>query len=238
MIGQFLELSVSAQPLAASFEFYSALGFTSIAVGDTLPNPYMVFFDGNVAIGLHDREQPGPALTFVRPRLKDYVRALRRVDIELDYAHLTDNEFNRVGFTDPTGQAIALLEARTFPPGDWNRQNVPACGEFLEYSVPTDQLGPSREYWEALGLVPIAGGEGPHPWVRLQGHGLVIGLHETFFRPGLSFRSPHLDARVEYLRAKGVNVRPHNPIADREQHSATLTAPEGSVIYLFGAGAQ
>ena len=26
------------------------------------------------------------------------------------YAHLADNEFNRVGFADPTGQSIALLE--------------------------------------------------------------------------------------------------------------------------------
>jgi catechol 2,3-dioxygenase-like lactoylglutathione lyase family enzyme len=238
MVGQFLELSIAAQPLAASFEFYQALGFTSLPVGDSLPDPYLVLFDGNVTIGLHDREHPVSSLTFVRPGLKDYVRALRRLGIELEYAHLADSEFNRVGFADPTGQPIALLEARTFPPGDWNQHNVAACGRFLEYSLPTDSLAQSREFWGALGFTPTTAGTAPHPWERLSGHGLTIGLHETHFRPGLSFRSPNLQARLAYLHAKGVAARAGSAIADREQASATLTAPEGTVIYLFEGGEQ
>ena len=196
MVGQFLELSIAAQPLAASFEFYRALGFTSLPVSDSLPHPYLVLFDGSVTIGLHEREQDSASLTFVRPQLRDYVRALRRLDIDLAYAHLADNEFNHVGFADPTGQLIALLEARTFPPGDWNRQNVSACGEFIEYSVPTASLPASLEFWRSLGFEPTGSGTAPHPWQQLTGHGLTIGLHETHFRPGLSFRSPHLDARL------------------------------------------
>jgi len=238
MVGQFLEISVAARPLGPSFEFYRALGFTSIPVGDTLPDPYIALFDGTVTIGLHDREQPGSLLTFVRPNLRDYVRALRRVDVTLDYAHLTDTEFNRVGFTDPMGQSVALLEARTFPPGDWNRQNVSACGALLEYSLPTAALEQSQAFWTALGFAPIANGEAPHPWVRLAGHGLALGLHEAHFRPGLSFRAPHLEARLEYLRAKNITARADNPLADRAQHAATLTAPEGTVLYLFESGAQ
>jgi hypothetical protein len=238
MVGQFLELSIAAQPLAASFEFYRALGFTSLPVSDSLPDPYLVLFDGTVAIGLHEREQDGASLTFVRPRLRDYVRALRRLGIDLTYAHLADNEFNRVGFADPTGQSIALLEARTFPPGDWNRQNVAACGDFLEYSLPTESLPRASEFWQALGFEPTSTGTAPHPWERLVGHGLTIGLHETHFRPGLSFRAPRLDARLAYLAAKGVTARAGSPIADKAQASAMLTAPEGTAIYLFESGAQ
>lgn len=238
MVGQFLELSIEARPLAASFEFYLALGFTSLPVSDSLPHPYLVLFDGSVTIGLHEREQPGAALTFVRPGLRDYVRALRRVGIDLEYAHLADSEFNRVGFADPTGQSIALLEARTFPPGDWNPQNVPACGDFFEYSLPTDSLAASREFWQSLGFTSTASGTAPHAWERLTGHGLTLGLHEAHFRPGLSFRAPHLDARLAYLGAKGIAARPGSPIADRAQASATLTAPEGTVIYLFESGSQ
>lgn len=238
VVGQFLELSIAAQPLAASFEFYRALGFTSLPVSDSLPDPYVVLFDGSVAIGLHDREQEGARLTFVRPGLQDYVRALRRVGVDIAFAHLADNEFNRVGFSDPTGHSIALLEARTFPPGDWNRLNVSACGEFLEYSLPTESLAESREFWNALGFATTQSGTAPHPWERLTGHGLTIGLHETHFRPGLAFRSPHLDARLAYLGAKGISARPGSPIADRGQASAMLTAPEGTVIYLFESGAQ
>jgi hypothetical protein len=238
MVGQFLELSIAAQPLAESFEFYQSLGFASLPVGDSLPDPYLVLFDGRVAIGLHDREQPATSLTFVRPGLKDYVRALRRLGIELEYAHLADSEFNRVGFADPTGQPVALLEARTFPPGEWNEQNVAACGAFLEYSLPTESLAESRKFWQALGFTSSAAGDAPHPWERLSGHGLTLGLHESHFRPGLSFRSPNLAARLAYLNAKGVAARTGTPMADRAQPSATLTAPEGTTIYLFEGGEQ
>ena len=42
MLGQFLEYSVAARPLADSFEFFESLGFASIPVSDTLPDPYVV----------------------------------------------------------------------------------------------------------------------------------------------------------------------------------------------------
>src|SRR5436190_2970074 len=76
MLGQFLEYSVAGQPLAASFEFFESLGFASIPVSDTLPDPYVVCFDGHIAIGVHERAQSGPRLTFVRPGLRHYVRPL------------------------------------------------------------------------------------------------------------------------------------------------------------------
>jgi hypothetical protein len=96
MLGQFLEFSLAARPLAPSFDFFRSLGFASIPVADTLPDPYVVLFDGAVAIGLHDREQAGPRLTFVRPSLRDYVRPLRRLGLALAHEHLRDNEFNSV----------------------------------------------------------------------------------------------------------------------------------------------
>jgi len=238
MLGQFLEYSVAARPLAGSFEFYRALGFASIPVGDNLPDPYLVLFDGAVAVGLHDREQSATRLTFVRPELRAYVHALRRRDIELDFAHLGDGEFNCVGFTDPAGQAIALLEARTFPPADWNPYNVAACGEFFELTLPAHTLETSSRFWQSLGFTRVAAGDAPHAWHRLVGHGLTIGLHETHCRPGLSFRCPDLEARGEYLRAKGFHARAGSPIADPAQPSATLMAPEGTLLYLFESGAQ
>lgn len=238
MLGRFLEYSVAARPLAASFEFFRSLGFASIPVADTLPDPYLVLFDGAVAIGLHDREQTAPYLTFVRPGLRDYARALRRLDIELDYEHLRDSEFNSIGFTDPAGQAVALLEARTFPPGDWDPHNVATCGEFFELSLPAESLERSSGFWQALGFTVLAAGEAPHRWQRLAGPGLTLGLHETHCRPGLSFRCTDLPARMEYLRAKGLGPRAGSPLADRAQAAATLIAPEGTVIYLLESGTQ
>jgi hypothetical protein len=238
VLGRFLEYSVAARPLAPSFEFYRSLGFVSIPVSDTLPDPYVVLFDGAVAVGLHDRDQAAAQLTFVRPELRAYVRALRRLDLELDYEHLGDAEFNSVGFTDPAGHAIALVEARTFPPPAWDPHNLLACGELFEVTLPAHELGRSSRFWQALGFAPVAGGDAPHAWQRLAGYGLTIGLHEAHCRPGLSFRCTDLAARCEYLRAKHLRPQAGTPLADRAQPSATLTAPEGTVLYLFEKGAQ
>lgn len=237
MLGQFLEYSVASRPLAASFELLETLGFESIPVGDTLPDPYLVYFDGSVAIGLHDREQPGPQLTFVRPGLRDYVRPLRRLGLTLTHEHLRDHEFNSIGFVDPGGQEVVLLEARTFPPGEWEPKNVAICGEFFELSVPATDLDASSRFWRTLGLVDVAYGETPHRWRRLEGHGLSLGLHEVHCRPGLSFRCQDLGARVAYLHAKGFSARNGTPLTDRGQPSATLSGLDGTDFYLFETGA-
>jgi catechol 2,3-dioxygenase-like lactoylglutathione lyase family enzyme len=232
MLGQFLEFSFGARPLAGAYEFYRSLGFASIDTGDLLRDPYVALFDGDVAIGLHERELPGPVLTFVRPQLRDYVRGLRRAGIEIAETHLADDEFNQVLFEDPNGQAIALLEARTFTPGGWNSANVSACGRFLEYSLATHSLEESRAFWERLGFAAIADGQSPHAWLRLEGRGLVLGLHQARFRSGLCFRSEQLEARLEYLRAKGHEVRPGGPHTERVRDSAVLRAPGGETLYL------
>lgn len=238
MLGRFLEYSVASRPLAASFELLESLGFRSIPVGDTLPDPYLVYFDGTVAIGLHDREQLGPQLTFVRPGLRDYVRPLRRLGLTLTHEHLRDNEFNSIGFVDPGGHDVVLLEARTFPPGEWDAKNVAICGDFFELSVPATDLDASSRFWQALGLAELASGETPHRWRRLSGHGLTLGLHEVHCRPGLSFRCQDVGARIAYLNAKGFSARAGTPLADRGQASATLSGLAGTELYLFETGAQ
>lgn len=238
MLGQFLEYSVAARPLATSFEFFETLGFSSIPVSDTLPDPYLVCFDGAIAVGLHDRAQAGPRLTFVRPGLRHYVRPLRRLGVELTHENLRDSEFNSVGFSDPGGQEIVLIEARTFPPGDRDVRSVAVCGELFEVTLPAQDLDASSRFWRAFGLTTVAAGEAPHRWERLTGHGVTLGLHETHCAPGLSFRCDDLQARLEYVRAKGLAARAGTPLAERAQPCATLTGPERTHFYLFERGAQ
>jgi hypothetical protein len=238
MLGRFLEFSLSAEPLAASFEFFESLGFRSIPVNDSLRHPYLVCFDGAIAVGLHERAQSSPQLTFVRPGLRDYVRPLRRLGVALTHQRLADDEFHSAGFCDPGGHEAVLVEARTFPPGEWDPRKVAICGEFLEITLPAPELEESCRFWQALGFTAGASGEVPHRWRRLFGFGLTLGLHETHCAAGLSFRCAGLQPRLEYLRAKGLAARAGTPLADREQASATLTAPGGTPLYLFEKGAQ
>jgi predicted lactoylglutathione lyase len=233
MLGRFFAFSLAARPIAASYEFYGALGFRSIPVGDAENAPSAAFYDGAIALGIHDAGEPAARLTFVRPNLKQYVRALRRLGVTVEHAELADHRFNHVDFLDPNGQAVRLIEARTFPPGIWDERNVSACGAFLEYSVPTQSIESSRTFWEALGFVALAAGNDPHPWLRLAGRGLVLGLHEARFRPGLTFQAKFVSARYEYFKAKNFSPKAGCPLAPAAHPSATLFAPEGTPLYLL-----
>src|SRR5690606_2936685 len=185
------------------------------------------YFDDSVTFGLHERDAVSPALTFVRPDLRNYVRALRRLRIELDDVQLADDEFNRVAFRDPTGQTVVLLEARTFTPGTWEPHDVCVTGTFLEFSVPAEDLSAARAFWQELGLKAVAEGDTPHAFVRLAGHGLVLGLHAAHFQPGFAFVAPQLETRVEFLKAKGCTPRPGAPALAPRDKRASLTTPDG-----------
>jgi hypothetical protein len=238
MLGQFLEVSIPAHPVSTALEFYRSLGFRELPTGDILPWPYAPVWDGAATIGLQEVELGGPVLTFVRPELKAYVHGLRRAGVEFEYNQLADDQFNQAAFTDPNGQLVLLLEARTFSPATWEQSNVTACGEFLEYSIATHSVADSAAFWAPLGFEVVDEGAQPHPWVRMSGRGLTVGFHQaTQFPAGLSFRSPDLQARVQYLKAKGVDLRRKAPMAPDSSHTATLQGPAGLPLYLLdGAG--
>lgn len=234
MLGTFLEIGIQTDAIGAAFDEFGAVGFTALPVGDIRSGSYAVLSDGTVCIGLHERCLEGPSLTFVRPDLENYVRALRRLRIELEFANLGDQEFHELGFRDPNGQLVTLVEARTFSPIIGAMPVPSMCGKFLEFSLATSSLETSRHFWEALGFQAIAQGDEPHPWLRLAGPNLTLGLHQSaLFRPGVSFTAGQLGARVEYLRAKGHHARPRAPLASNERRSATLTIAASLPIYLL-----
>lgn len=234
MLETFLEIGVETQDIAAAFEELGSLGFASIDVGDIREHGYAVVSDGDACIALHSRELTGPWLSFVRPNLESYVRALRRKSIELEFARLGDQEFHEVGFRDPNGQLVTLVEARTFSPAAAHDIDASVCGTFVEYSLATGALEESAQFWQGLGFKTVAEGSEPHPWQRMRGAGLTIGLHESvLFRPGLSYSASQIGARVDYLRAKGHDVRSGVPVLAGERPSATLRLCVDLPIYLL-----
>ena len=234
VLGRFLEFGFAAHSIGDAFEFYRSLGFQSVAVGDILDHPYAVISDGAICIGLHERELDDSSLTFVRPDLRDYLRALRRQRVELEFSRLAEDQFNEAGFRDPNAQLITLMEAQTFSPGSWEDQTHSVCGEFLEYSQVTRSRAESEAFWQKLGFTTVGEGEEPHPWVRLTGYGITLGFHESVpFPPGLTFRATDIAARSEYMKAKGLDVRSGAPIEKSRAGSATLKAPNQTAFYLL-----
>lgn len=234
MLGRLLEFSLTASPIAPALEFFHTLGFEELPGGDLLATPHVAVWDGSATVGLHDRELAEPALTFVRPSLVDYLRGLRHAGVDVEYQHLGDDEFNEAAFRDPSDQLVVMLEARTSSPGVWHADRVAACGKLVEYSLATHSIEGSRAFWEKLGFVCIATGDEPHAWARLAGHGLTLGLHHTTaFRAALCYASHPLEGRIEYLKAKGLDVRYGTPLRSAKRNSASLLGPGDMPIYML-----
>jgi catechol 2,3-dioxygenase-like lactoylglutathione lyase family enzyme len=238
MLGRFLEFSVCARPLPDAIDAYAALGLHSVPVSDIAPGAYAAVASDDIVLGLYDAELDGITPTFVRRDLKSHVRALRRRGVEFEFLGLADDEFHRAAFLDPAGCKVHLIEARTFPPPSARRGTVPICGEFVELSVGVDSLSESVGFWSALGLTEIETSQTPHESARLRGHGLTLGVHETArFGSALTFRADNLIGRVEYLRAKGFDIRRGSPLTQGDAESATLRAPGDVLFFIVDAGA-
>lgn len=235
MLGQFLEVSVPVDAPDEALGQLRALGFVELETIERAGAPYAVVWDGRATIGLHAGDDTVPTLTFVRRDLEAYLHAFRRGGVELAFTRLAEDEFHQAGIDDPNGQRIVLNEARTFSPGVWQPELVPACGELVEYSLATGVLDESVAFWERIGLAVAESGEAPHRWARLTGNGLALGLHErAAFAPGLTFRAASFDARCDYLRALGLTVSPGAPVALDTEQAATLATPFPLAIYLVG----
>ena len=181
-----------------------------------------------------------PRLTFVRPGLARLrARAAPRSASSSRTQHLADNEFNsrRLRGSDRVRRSRCSKRAR-FRPAYWDPQNVAACGTFFEFTLPAESLDVSTQFWQTLGFGVLAAGEAPHRWQRLGGHGIDIGLHETHCVPGLSFRCRRRRGPQRVSAREGREAARRHAARGHAQASATLTAPEGTVLYLLESGAQ
>ncbi len=235
MLGRFLEISVTAPDVLESLDFYRRLGFSEASVGETWKHPYAVVTDGHVAIGLHGHEFQSPALTFVRPDLKPHVAQLARLGIHPAFQKLGDEEFHEVGFRDPGGQMLTLLEARTFSPPDRSATEASLCGYFTEFGAPQTDFGAAVKFWDKLGF--IAAEETAEPFVRisLTSDYLDIGLYrpDDFGKPVLLFIDSDLPLRLEKIRAQGLEPQSRPPSVLDPATSAMFIAPEGTPLVLM-----
>jgi len=235
LIGRFLEISIETPDILASMEFYQGLGMLSATVGEVWPHRYGVVTDGNLVLGLHDYSFESPSLTYVRPELRKSLPELQARAGSLAFSKTDDDEFNEAGFTDPDGQMIAVLEARTFSPPEIAGSDITALGHFSEFSLPVTRLDASITFWENMGFVLTDREEEGLEGACLTSDFLNLGLYVNprMRVPGLTFREPDMAERIEYVRAQGYRLIQGTPIS-RERHAgATLIAPEGTPIYLL-----
>jgi hypothetical protein len=235
VLGRFHEVSLATADIRASVEFYERLGFVQAQTGDTYSHPYGVLTDGRIFLGLHQRRFPAPALTFVHEGIITFADQLEARGIELDTRRVGNEVFNEIGFHDPTGQAVRVIEARTFSPVARRPEDTSLCGYFTEYSLPATQFAVAKEFWEPLGFVATEEPDAPYAHLPLTSDHLDLAFHQprVLDQPMLVFRDPGMRERLARIRALGVKESGELPRGLPEAANALIESPEGTMLLLL-----
>lgn len=236
-LGRFLEISIGTPVIRESLEFYESLGFVQAAVGETWSHPYAVVTDGHLFIGLHGRDMPSPALTFVLPELQLGVARLRERGVTFEEERFGDEVFNRAQLRDPGGLSVTLLEARTFSPPQLDTPVESACGYFSELGIPARAAAEARAFWETVGFVALDEEAQPLPRTPLVSDGVDLALYRTraLRQPVLTFEDTEMRQRLTRLRARGLQVSDEMPDTLDDSGNGVLIAPEGTRLLLLTA---
>lgn len=233
MLGRFLEFSIATPDIGASLDFYVRLGFSEAAVGEAWAHPYAVVTDGRICLGLHQDAAFVPSTTFVKAGLLQHADILEELGVNFEFRHLGNDVFNEIGWCDPSGHLIRLVEARTFSPGNRAPRDLSSCGYFREIALPTADRAHAKAYWERLGFVGIDALGGVLPHVSCTSDTIDVGLYESAVlkSPALRFELDDVDRTLARLDTLGVTPG-RLPAPLRRESAALLNAPEGTVLLL------
>ena len=235
MLGRFLEYSIPTADIMASLDFYMKLGFSQAEVGETWPHPYAVVTDGRIHLGLHRLAEAEPILTFVRPHLLRHLAALERFGIRFEVRQLGNDVFNELGWLDPSGHRVRMVEARTFSPTKRIATDTSLCGYFAEIALPSPDIQNAKQYWEQLGFVGMDELEAALPHVSCTSDSIDVGLYEPAHLPlaTLVFDAGDIAGTLRKLAEVGVSPTIPVPRPLRQLSAALLIAPEGTPILLM-----
>jgi catechol 2,3-dioxygenase-like lactoylglutathione lyase family enzyme len=232
VLGRFLEYSIPTPDIRASLDFYLKLGFSQAEVGETWAHPYAVVTDGRLHLGLHQLATAVPALTFVKPDVLGQLGALESRGVAFEYRRLGNDVFNEVGWLEPSGHLVRLIEARTFSPVKHPRGSL--CGYFLEIALPAPDRDFAKQYWEGLGFVGLDEPDAALPHVSCTSDSIDIGLYDPaqLRQPSLMFDTDDVKESLARLGIAGIAPAGPPPAPLRLQPAAMLMAPEGTPILL------
>lgn len=230
-IGRFLEFSVRTPDIIGSLHFYRTLGFTDKEIGDVWSHKYAVLGDGEIHIGLHDREFESPALSFVHPDLAKHARAMTDHGFHFNFLRLDEDVFNELGFQCRDKHQITMLEARTFTPGD-EFENDSLCGRLIEVSLPVKDAIRAAAFWAPIAPVMLEIREEPTPHMRFDAGGIPVGLSESIAlsSPSLCFKCADRTALESIVEQDGMQKQ---AFPGYEGAFLALKAPEGTMLYIF-----
>jgi catechol 2,3-dioxygenase-like lactoylglutathione lyase family enzyme len=237
VLGKFLELYLVTTDIRASLDFYVSLGFSEAEVGEAWAHPYAVVTDGRLCLGLHQSDSFVPSVTFVRPDLLKHLAGLEQLGLSFEFRHLAGDVFNEVGWFDPSGHLLRMVEARTFSPSKRKATEHSLCGYFSEIGLPTPNRDAAKQHWERVGFIGMDEPDAPLPHVSCTSDSINIGLYDPAHvrEPTLCFEVDDVKGALAKLAAAGVTPEVRVPTPLRYRPAALLTAPEGTRVLLTAA---
>lgn len=223
MLGDFLEISLATRDILASLEFYGKLGFVEAPARDAWRHPYAVVTDGRLYIGLHQRESASPVLSFALPELRKQLPNLESLGLEFEFCDIDPQHFNEVGFRDPDGGLVALLEARTYSPVNTQVQTL--CGYFLEYRLPVRDPAATLGFWGQLGLIATPAEQGQPAQVCWGGINITLEAFGPRSKRALVFANSDLDVAGSLCEMRGLTMQ-------NDTRGMHLTTPESLTLTL------
>jgi len=227
VLGRFLEFSLATPDIQASLDFYTRLEFSQAEVGEAWSHPYAVVTDGRICLGLHQAAIPAPSVTFVKPGLLKHLESLEELGVEFEFRHLGNDVFNEVGWFDPTGQLVRLVEARTFSPSKRIVNDTSRCGYFLEIGLPAPDLEALKTYWEQFGFVGMDESGDRLPHISCTSDYIDLGLYDPAHlrRSTLRFEVDDVAGTLARLADIGISAAGEIPAPLRQMPAAVLLAP-------------
>lgn len=230
-IGRFLEFSVQTADILESMHFYKSLGFVELEIGDMWSHKYAVVSDGELNIGLHDRDFDGPALTFVLQDLAKHAPSMTDHGFDFSYMQLGEESFNELRFTDRDNHTIMMLEARTFHASEEpDRDSL--LGAWLELTLPVREAVSAAQFWAPIAPALLEMREEPTVHMRFDADGAPLGLSESIALqgPSLSFKCADRAALMAALEHHGMK---YEKFPGFEGAFVAVEAPEGTMLYAF-----
>lgn len=214
-----------------SLHFYKTLGFAELEIGDMWPHKYAVVSDGELNIGLHDRDFDGPAVTFVQPDLAKHARSMADHGFDFAFMQLGEEAFNELGFTDRDGHLVTMLEARTFHASE-DAENDSSCGSWFELTLPVRDALRAARFWAPIAPTLLNLREEPTTHMRFEANGVPLGLSESIALkgPSLCFKCPDRHGLMGLLEQRGLDFE---KFPGFEGAFVAINAPEGTTLYAF-----
>lgn len=230
-IGRFLEFSVRTPDVLESLHFYKTLGFVELEIGEVWTHKYAVVSDGELNIGLHDREFDAPTLTFVQQDLAKHARSMADHGFDFSFLKLGEESFNQLGFADRDGHMVTMLEARTFHASE-EAENDSHCGSWFELTLPVRDALRAAQFWAPIAPTLLELREEPTTHMRFEVDGVPLGLSESIAlqSPSLCFKCPDRHGLMGILEQNGIDFE---KFPGFEGAFVAIKAPEGTILYAF-----